>query len=479
MKASSPNSASFEKNERDAFVKPKEFFPGAVAIGIAAFLGYAAWAPTRAPGAPEDSQSSRTALQGPSRPVDPPYAPRKPGTLTFNKDIAPIIFGRCASCHHSGEVSHISLLSYQDVKKLVQLISVVTQSRSMPPWKPEPGYGEFLGERRLSREEIGTIKQWVEEGAPEGKIEDPPRPPDFSESWALGAPDLVVKMPEAFTVPAEGADVYHCFVLPMNLSEDRPMVAFEFQPGNRKVVHHAILVQDAKGAARRLEASPGAGYSCFGGFGFLPSQHGYVGGWVAGTAAWREPEGVAQVLKKGADLLIQIHFHPNGRIEKEQSAVGFYFAKKPPAKIPTDLAVGSYDIDIPPGAKAFKVRGTAYVTSDVEALAVFPHAHYLAREIKASAVLPDESVKPLIWIKDWDFNWQERYRFTSPVKLPQGTRLEMEVTYDNSADNPHNPNHPPQRVTWGEGTTDEMAEVHLEVISQEAAHPAQGRNQPQ
>lgn len=392
--------------------------------------------------------------------------------LTFNKDIAPIIFKHCAPCHHPGEVAPFSLLNYSDVKKRAKLISLVTQSRYMPPWKPEPGYGDFRGARRLTDEEIGMIKQWVEEGTPGGRADDLPPAPEFTEGWTLGKPDLILKMPKLFSVPADGPDVYHCFVVPMNLPQKTYLAGFEFRPSNRKVVHHALLVADANGSSRKLEAAPGAGYPCFGGFGFLPSE--FVGGWTPGATPAREPEGIAKPLGKGSDLVIQIHFHPTGKIETEQSTVGLYLAKDAPKKVPTDITLGSIDIDIPAGARNYKVTDFYYLPYAVEILSIIPHAHYLAREIKAFATLPDGTAKPLIWIKDWDFNWQQEYWYGSPVKLPEGTRVDVEFTYDNSSDNPRNPNHPPKRVTWGEQTTDEMAELHLEVLVTQGTGAASG-----
>src|SRR5262249_45514755 len=226
--------------------------------------------------------------------------------------------------------------------------------------------------------------------------------------------------------------------------------------------HHSILVQDIHGAARRRESEPGSGYPCMGGFGFQTSA--YLGFWTAGVLPNRMPEGVATPLKKGADLVLQIHFRPTGKPEEEQSTLGLYFAKRSPKQIPTDIAPMTYDIDIPPGKKGHQAKSFVYVPADVKLLSVFPHAHYLAESVKAKAILPDGTAKPLLWIKDWAFNWQEEYWYRRPVALPQGTRLEMEFTYDNSADNPRNPSSPPKRVIWGEKTTDEMAEVHFRAV---------------
>jgi len=402
------------------------------------------------------------------------FGARASEAMSFNKDIAPIVFKHCAPCHHPGDVGPFPLLNYADVRKRAKLVSIVTERRIMPPWKPEPGYGEFQGVRRLTDAEIEAIKRWVDEGAIEGQPEDLPPTPVFTEGWRLGEPDLILKMTKPYDVPADSPEFYRCFVVPTGLSEDRFVVGFEDRPSNRRVVHHSILVQDHHQAGRRLESEPGGGYPCMGGFGF--ETGGYLGFWTAGMMPIHEPPGVATPLGKNSDLVIQIHFRPTGKPEQERSAIGLYFAKLPPARIPADVSVTSYDIDIPPGEKNYKVKSFSYVSADVEALSVFPHAHYLAKAVKATAILPDGSVKPLLWIKEWDFDWQEEYWYAHPVALPQATRLDMEFTYDNSAANPHNPNHPAARVTWGEKTTDEMAEIHFRLVPQEksstSARPA-------
>ena len=241
------------------------------------------------------------------------------------------------------------------------------------------------------------------------------------------------------------------------------MKALEFRPSGHKVVHHAILVQDANQAGRRLELAPGQGYPCGGGFGF--AMPGMLAMWTAGTVPTPDPEGVALLLKKGSDLVVQIHFRPGKDAEREQATIGLYFSKLPPTRTPIDLAVTSYDIDIAPGVKDYKLRAFSYVPFDVQALSIFAHAHYLARAVRATATLPDGTVRPLLWIKNWAFDWQENYWFASPIYLPQGTRLDMEFTYDNSPNNPRNPNHPPRRVTWGFMTTDEMSEIHLRAVA--------------
>jgi len=376
--------------------------------------------------------------------------------LSFNKHIAPILFGNCVSCHRPGEVAPFSLISYADVKKKLKLVVRTTQEKIMPPWKAEPGHGEFAGARVLSSEQISTIKKWADAGALEGNPSDLPTAPKFTSDWHLGTPDLVIEMAEAYTVPTEGKDIYRCFVIPINNTEDKYVSAIEYRPGNRAVVHHALLFLDTAGNARKRDAAdPKPGYSSGGGPGFVPS--GGLGGWAPGLFPQPYPEGVAAVIQKNSDLVIQTHFHPSGKVETEKSSVALYFAKKPTTRILVGSGLTSINIDIPAGEKNYKAATSVTLPVDTEWVSVTPHAHLLCKEIKADYILPGGEKKPLIWIKDWDFNWQDQYQFKTPLKLPKGTQIEMEFTYDNSADNERNPSNPPTRVRLGEQTNDEMA----------------------
>jgi hypothetical protein len=390
---------------------------------------------------------------------DIPWPRREPRTpVTFTRDVAPILYRHCAACHRPGEVGPFSLLTYEDARRRAGVISQVVARRYMPPWKPAPGYGKFQGERTLTASEIETIQRWAEGGAPEGNPADTPALPRFPEGWRLGPPDLVARMPKPFAVAAEGEDIYQCFVVPLNLDKDRYVRALEFQPGNRRLVHHALLFADPAGVARKK----GATYPCFGAPGFLPARG--LGGWTPGMPPITLPDGAQLTLPKSSDLVLQLHFHPTGRIEQEQSSVAFYFSDTPPTRRLLDVPLGSNRIDIPAGERAYQVRDQFTLPVDVEVIGIIPHAHYICKDMKGVAVLPDSSRRWLLWIPDWDFNWQDQYRYETPLRLPAGTRLEMEFTYDNSAANPRNPNQPPQRVVWGPDSTDEMAGLHVQVI---------------
>lgn len=391
--------------------------------------------------------------------------------VTFNKDIAPLIFQNCAACHHTGGSAPFSLLDYKDVKKHARQIAAVTKSRYMPPWLPESGYGAFAGERKLSDEQIRLIAQWVEQGSVEGASSDLPAAPKFNESWQLGQPDMVLKIPQPFILSATGADVFRNFVIPVPIAGTRYVKAIEILPGNKKIVHHANILIDRTQSARRLdEQDPGVG---FGGMDlsivsdfFDPDSHFLF--WKPGTTPYIEPADMAWRLDKGTDLVLNMHLQPSGKPETIQPLIGLYFTDQPPARFPMLLQLEHDNaLDIPPGKKDFVITDEFELPLDVEVLGIYPHAHYLGRDMQALATLPDGTKKWLIRIKDWDLNWQAVFRYQEPFFLPKGSVISMRYTYDNSADNVRNPNHPPKRVVSGNQSTDEMGHLWVQVLPRE------------
>ena len=417
--------------------------------------------------------------------------PAEGSGVNFSEHIAPILFNNCTSCHRPGEAAPFTLMNYADAKKRGKLLATVTESRQMPPWKADKSDYEFKHERRLTDAQIEIIKRWVAAGMPEGNPAKLPPMPKFAEGWQLGKPDLIVKMSEAFTVPADGPDIYHNFALPLNLTEDKWVRAIEFRPGARTVVHHSLFFSDATGEARRLdEADPQPGFA--GGMAFTGQRFaarfglggqgkdsspaaaaragGSLGGWAVGAQSQEMPAGLAYFLPKGSDLILSSHFHPSGKVEKEISTVGIYFADKPPTKIFTGVQLpplfGVFEgLDIPAGAKEYTLEDSFVLPVDVKAFGAGAHAHYLAKQMHLMATLPSGEKKKLLWINDWDFAWQGQYQFKEAVSLPKGTKLDVKITYDNTADNPHNPSSPPKRVKWGEGSFDEMGSMSLMVVA--------------
>jgi hypothetical protein len=385
--------------------------------------------------------------------------------VTFNRDIAPIIYSRCLNCHRDGQVAPFALESYEQVAKRADWIASVTEDRVMPPWIPHPGHKKFVGERWLTDRELSLLKRWAESGRARGDEADLPPRPEFAEGWRLGKPDLVLKMPKPFTVYANGPDLFQNFVIPVDIPSDRMVAAIEFHPGNKRVVHHSVLFLDSNGVARKLdEATPEPGYSNFGGPGFAPT--GALGGWSVGNTPRRLPNGMGRYLKRGSDLVMQIHYHPTGKQEVDQSEVGLYFINKPveetlkePAKLVGSIWMANYEMDIPAGESHYSRTTTYTLPKEVIMVGVVPHMHLLGKSMKVTATLPAKEgaiEKTLIDIRNWNYNWQDEYYFQRPFKLPAGTKLTVDAVFDNSADNPMNPNSPPKRVTWGEETDDEM-----------------------
>ena len=374
---------------------------------------------------------------------------------TFAENIAPILNKNCVSCHRSGEIGPMSLASYDDAKKYVTNIASVTQAKLMPPWKPVAGHGDFAGERRLTETEVDMLKRWADAGAPQGDPAKTPPTPTFTAGWQLGKPDLVLTMPQAWKVGQSDPDVYRCFVLPTNLTEDKDVVGVEYRAGNKSVVHHVIGYIDVAGAGRERDAKEdGPGYTAFGGPGFMP--YGELGGWAPGNLPHFLPDGIGRKLPAGSDLVMQVHYHSDGKPEEDITQVGIYFAKKPVTRPYRIIPVAVPKLQITPGDANYTVSQTYPVPVDATIYQVTPHMHLLGRKIAMTATLPDGKEIPLVQIDDWDFKWQDSYTYKEPVHLPKGSKVTLTATYDNSTANPRNPNSPPKPVTWGEATTDEM-----------------------
>jgi hypothetical protein len=386
--------------------------------------------------------------------------------ITYTKHVAPILFRHCVECHRPGEIGPFSLLTYQDAAKRADFLRDITASRRMPPWKPEPHFGEFRGERRLAEQELEILRLWVEQDTPEGDPRDLPEQPKFPQGWQLGEPDMVLTMSEPFEIPGDGPDLYKCFVVPIPTTSDRTIAAVEIRPGNSKVVHHIILYLDRNGRARRRDdAEPGPGYSPSGNATPGVVTSGGLGGWAPGLTPSRLPDGVGLFLRQGSDLIIQVHYHPTGKPEVDQSRIGLHFTPQAAPNVVFGVALHTGEFVIPAGASHFRISTQLTLPMDAQALSISPHMHSLGREMKVTSVLPDGTRLPLIWLKDWDFNWQQPYWFAEPVRLPKGTRLEMDAYYDNSAANPQNPNSPPRPVKSGESTADEMCLCGLQIIA--------------
>jgi hypothetical protein len=391
------------------------------------------------------------------------YFPASAQTPTWSEDVAPIVFNHCTSCHRPGEIAPFPLTNYTEAYNWANMIQYVTEIRYMPPWKADPNFGvEYLGENYLTDEEILTIKEWVDGGAPQGDLNLEPPLPVFPTGSQVGTPDLVLSFNESYVHEGNGTDEYRWFVLPTGLTEDKNLVALEMRPGNTEIVHHALFWADSSGTAAALDAqTPEYGFKSSevqgGGQGDYGQQ---LPAFVPGAKPNLYSHGMAQRVFAGSDLVMQVHYAPTASDEPDSSTVNLFFADEPITRqvrnhimLPNTLVNGPFVME-PETVTEF--HGVFTVPLNVSLLGVMPHSHLLGKNWRVFAVTPQNDTIPLIHIEDWDFNWQGTYYFRNLAVLPTGTEIHAFATYDNTSDNPFNPNFPPQTVTWGEKTSDEM-----------------------
>ena len=400
-------------------------------------------------------------------------APPAAAAPTFNRDIAPIVWNRCAGCHRPGEAGPFPLLSYGDVAKRAKSIQAVVRSGYMPPWPPAAGHGEFAGDRSLTPAQRRTLLAWLAGDLLAGDPADLPPQPVWTAGWRLGPPDLVVAMPEAFPVPADGPDIFHNFVIPIPVAKRRFVRGFEFRPGNARLTHHARMLLDRSGRSRAQDAlTDGAGFAGGMALDAVFDPEGHWIGWTPGKQPVLRSPDMAWTLEPGTDLVIELHMVPTGKPETIRAALGLYFTDRAPSRKPFILRLGKNTIDIPAGDENYRTEDSFVLPVDVEVLNVYAHAHYLGKSVAAWAELPGGARQPLLRIDDWSFDWQDEYRYKQPVFLPKGSVLFTRFHYDNSADNPRNPSRPPERVIYGWKTSQEMGDLWLQALPATAADRA-------
>ena len=409
--------------------------------------------------------------------------------VTFSNQISRLFQQNCQECHRPGEVAPFSLIEYAAAAEWAEPIKDAVARRYMPPWKPVPGHGEFMGERRLADEEIEMIAAWVDAGAPEGDPRDLPDPLQFDSDWSLGTPDLVLETP-VYTPDPNVNDDYRCFsvALPESITESKSITGIEIRPGNRKIVHHLILFGDPLGESRGLEQASTdglPGYECFGSANISPAgftwgvESYFMGGWAPGARPQLLPDGSGVYLRRGSRIAIQLHYHPDGTEQSDTTRIGLHFADERTPRNASVLMAINTSFQIPPGAERHEVaaefnfqRVGEFLIPDslrsvlessglfpLDIINVLPHMHLLGKEIRMDKVSASGETTPMVYIDDWDFDWQDFYTYKEPMKLHLDDRLVVRASYDNSSNNPHNPNNPPIPVGWGESTTDEMCIV--------------------
>jgi hypothetical protein len=359
---------------------------------------------------------------------------------TFSKDVAPILYKSCVECHRPTMFAPMSLMTFEDARPWARSIKQRVVSRVMPPWGADPAHGTFKNNPRLSQKEIDTIAAWVDAGAPKGDDKDLPAPPQFSEGWTIGTPDAIFTMDEEFTIPAEGTVPYKYFRVPTNLTEDKWIQAIEIKPGARSYVHHVLAFTQPAGTPINMGGALGP--TSIGGV--TPNKPGLV----------FEP-GVARLLRGHSDIIMQVHYTPNGTEAKDRTTVAVIYAKQPPTKFAAGGFVLNPRFVIPANDGNFEVRGMQTLTKDTLVISLTPHMHVRGKDMTYIAHYADGTDETLLSVPKYDFNWQITYELATPKLLPKGTKVEVIAHYDNSTSNRYNPD-PSKDVRWGDQTWEEM-----------------------
>ena len=401
--------------------------------------------------------------------------------VTFAEAIASIVYNHCSTCHRPGQAGPFSLLSYSDVSQRAETIQAVIRESYMPPWKPIHTGLTFSNDRRLSDQEKKLIDAWIAAGCPEGDSTKTPKAHDFPDGWSLGPPDLIVRMDRPFDIPANGPDLYRSFVFPIGLPDDKWIKAIEVRPTARGAVHHALFFLDTDGGAKEQKSADGK--PGFAGMNFMKTRGNALermpeslarglGGYVPGATPNRLPSDLARFLPKGSDIVMQTHFHPTGKPEAEQAQLGLYFADRAPKQLlvpvqmPPLFGMGA-GIDIDAGDANYVLHDEYVLPIDIVGFEIGGHAHYICRKMTMVATPPGGKPIELLRIDDWDLDWQDQYLYESPVPLTKGTKLLVDITYDNSAENPENPFSPPRPISWGRESTDEMGSITMLAIAKD------------
>ena len=392
-------------------------------------------------------------------------------TPTFDKDVLPIIQKRCQDCHRPGEAAPMALMNYQDARPWAKAIRQAVITKKMPPWFADPKVGHFSNDRSLTQEEIDTIVAWVDNGVKEGDPKDAPAARTFVEGWNIGKPDLVLQMPAAFQIPPSGTIEYQYVVIPTGLTEDTWISKVEVRPEARAQMHHVIVYVREPGSKWLEDAKPGVV--------FVPAKGSGggglngLGGYVPGGAF--APPGTphrATLLKAGSDLVFQLHYTTNGKPATDRTRVGLIFTKNPPTEKVISTAAAQFRLSIPPGDSNYKVEAVNVIQQDCDLISMMPHAHLRGKAFEYRIVKPDGESETVLSVPRYDFNWQLTYFPSKPIHLPKGTKIEVTAWYDNSPNNPYNPD-PSKEVHWGEQTWEEMMIGYFCIVVTDPQKPAQ------
>jgi hypothetical protein len=385
----------------------------------------------------------------------PALATAQIGAVTYHEDVVPVLQKNCQTCHRPGEAAPFSMLTYKDTRPWASSMKRAVVSRKMPPWHADPTVGHFGNDRRLSQAEIDVISRWADAGAPEGDPQKAPAPLTFLEGWNIGKPDKILEMPQAFRVPASGTIDYQWIVMPTGLDKDTWIEGVEVRPGDRSVVHHVIAFYRRPGSNWLVDAKPGIPTPKGSGDSEAGMSDGAIGGYVPGLPAGRLASGRAIFLPAGSDIVLQVHYNATGKATTDRTKVGIVFAKADVVERSFQLGVVNPTFVIPPGDPNYRVDADITVDSDVRVIGFTPHMHLRGKSFEFRAVFPGGTREVLLRVPKYDFNWQLTYDLAEERVFPKGTRFEATATFDNSANNPFNPD-PTASVRFGDQTWDEM-----------------------
>jgi hypothetical protein len=399
-------------------------------------------------------------------PLSAAHSDRAPAATvpTFAKDVAPILFKNCTNCHRPGEIAPMSLLTYEDARPYARAIREEIEEGHMPPWHADAPAGTFENERRLTDAEKKTIFDWIDGGAPKGDIKDMPKAPAYAEGWSIGTPDIILEMPEAYTVPAKGTVAYEYFYIPTNFNEPKYVQAIEVRPGDRTVVHHALVQYMARPDMTRtpvLKFNPDQQRLPEPTFGErrprrergMPTR--LIGTYAPGTSTQIYRAGTALRLEAGGTIELQMHYTANGKETVDRTRIGLVFSRDPAPREVRPSAFFNGAFTLPAGSPATRVPGEVEFQQDTIVYGLFPHTHVRGKSWEYTLVLPDGTTKNILSVPRYDFNWQTYYMFKEPLQVPKGAKILSAAVYDNSAANRNNPN-PAVDVTWGDQTWEEM-----------------------
>ena len=398
------------------------------------------------------------------------------GVPTFTKDVAPVLYKNCVTCHRPGEIGPMSLVTFKDARPWAKSIRDEVAEGNMPPWHADPKHGTFVNDRSLSAADKATLARWANGGAPEGNPADLPPAPAFTEGWSIGQPDVILELPVEYKVPADGFVEYEYFEIPTNFTEDKWMQALEVRPGNRAVVHHVIVSvrppkPERRPAAFRLaggmEIPPGQsgggpepadgpkrprGQSLFP----APQRGGSsIGGFAPGTNRLKFDDGAAMLIRAGSTIIVQMHYTTNGKPQSDRTKLGLFLAKEAPKVEMRMTSLVNGKLDIPAGAADYSIAAEMTTVNDITVRSLLPHTHLRGKSWEYTAIYPDGRTEVILSVPKYDFNWQTDYVFAQPLKLPKGTKIRAVAHYDNSPANKSNPD-PKVNVKWGDQTWEEM-----------------------